>query len=338
MSYYRYAIEEPLPSGESTYHRSLVPLPNDLSARRFFSYHLYTSEKDDSTTWHVISIGHERRWANKRQSLRRGRFILHYIVGGKGNYLGTPIHEGQFFFVTPWEATRFESDPKKPLEFYYIGISGPGTEDIMKDAGFTSLSSCIQFCPFIKQVPELFNEYLHVQHSKSDTDYLLRGFFFLLIAKHKALNGKNKDASSENTYYYYKQALLYVQEYLTKGITPSDVAEYLHISPSYLRAIFARYCRFSLRELLIRKRIELAANLLAFENESVIGASAKAGYSDYTLFYKMFKKHMGVSPRIYRLRHRQHSDATENAPQNPSPVLLVDEQIVSEKETTERVR
>ena len=47
---------------------------------------------------------------------------------------------------------------------------------------------------------------------------------------------------------------------------------------------------------------------------------------------------MGVSPRIYRLRHRQHSDATENAPQNPSPVLLVDEQIVSEKETTERVR
>lgn len=338
MSYYRYAIEEPLPNGESSYHRSLTPLPkNDLSTRGFFSYHLYTSEKDDSSTWNVISIGHERRWSNKRHSLRRGRFILHYIVSGKGTCFGNPIYEGQFFFVRPWEMTQFESDPHKPLEFYYIGISGPGTEEIMQDVGFTSLSSCIQLCPFIEQIPSLFNDYLHVQHSKCDTDYLLRGFFFSLIARHKALNENEKVASSENTYYYYKQALLYIQEYLTKGISPSGVAEYLHISPSYLRAIFARYCRFSLRELLIRKRIEFAANLLAFENESVISAGTKAGYADYTLFYKMFKKYMGVSPKAYRLQHGQQHTATKDRAESLSPVLLGDEQISLEKETSRDV-
>ena len=119
--------------------------------------------------------------------------------------------------------------------------------------------------------------------------------FLRLMALHKNHNFKKPNTPNEDAFFYYKQALIFIEEYLLDGITPKDVAEYLHLSPSYVRALFAKYCKYSLRELLIRKRVECAANHLSFNRFSVAQAANLIGYEDYTQFSKIFKKYTGVT-------------------------------------------
>ena len=77
---------------------------------------------------------------------------------------------------------------------------------------------------------------------------------------------------------------------------------------------------------MIRKRMECAANKLTFENYTVRQAAALTGYSDYTLFSKLFKKYTGVSPRTYKKENRQipllpndgFSVLTAEQPEQPS--------------------
>ena len=124
--------------------------------------------------------------------------------------------------------------------------------------------------------------------------------FFHLISLHRPYNIASIDSESDATLNYYRDALNYVKEYLCNGITPNDVAEFLHLSPSYLRTIFRKHCEYSLQEYMIRKRIEMAADQLKHGNHSVKEAATAVGYDDPAQFCKMFKKHMGVSPKKYR--------------------------------------
>lgn len=297
MPYYRYSIDTP---SELNRFRSLTPLPAPLSDMSFFSYRCYTSEKDDSSSCNVISLGYERSWPNKTNGPRSiNRFILHYVLSGKGYINGYEVSGGQCFFVKPYEEHTLVADQNDPMELYYIGISGPGTENIMKSAGFFSVPQ-IQVCPFIEKIPILFHKPLFEANTEEDQTLFLMGFFLQLVSLHKHYNIQSSSTPQDDTYFYYKEALVYIHDSLLEGISPKDVAQYLHISPSYLRVIFSKHCKYSLRELLIRKRIECAASHLRYDNWSVSRAAALIGYEDYTLFSKIFKKYTGISPLEYK--------------------------------------
>lgn len=310
MSYYRYASVFLKEAAPEKHNRSLTPIPlTELEKHPYFSYRYYTSEKDDSPDCHVISLGRDVSYPGKLHGPRSvNRFILHYIIRGTGKFNGKSISHGQVFFTHPYEKLTIESSVDDPLDFYYIGIAGPGTETIMKKAGFFTLPGIID-CPFIDRIPTLFYEPLFETHPDSDPDYYLMSFFLQLMAIHKTYNIKTPDTPTDDAFFYYKQALIFIEEYLLNGITPNDVAQYLHISPSYLRVIFSRYCKYSLRELLIRKRIECAASHLVFDQCSVVEASNLCGYEDYTMFSRIFKKYTGMSPQAYKNAHRDQTQS-----------------------------
>lgn len=318
MSFYRYAIAYPQENAPEKYLRSLTPPTSEMKQYPYFSYRYYTSEKDDFPDCHVISLGYEVSWPNKSHGPRSvNRFILHYVIRGKGYFNGQPVEKGQMFFTHPYDEHVIIVDEDDPMEFYYIGIAGPGIENIMKNAGFLSVPQ-IQDCPFIDQIPEFFHDPLFELHPDSDTDYYLMSVFLRLMALHKNHNFKKPNTPNEDAFFYYKQALIFIEEYLLDGITPKDVAEYLHLSPSYVRAIFAKYCKYSLRELLIRKRVECAANHLSFNRFSVAQAANLIGYEDYTQFSKIFKKYTGMSPQTYKKSLQNISVLQKNVKVFPS--------------------
>ncbi|MBQ7347159.1 MAG: helix-turn-helix domain-containing protein [Clostridia bacterium] len=316
MSYYRYALAFPQENSAERSIRSMTPLDRELKNYPYYTYRYYTSEKDDAPNCHVISLGHECSWPGKTISRLVNRFIVHYVVRGAGTFCGTPVQKGQLFFTHPYEEYNITTDDKDPMEFYYIGIAGPGTENIMRNAGFFSVPK-IHECRFIEKISSLFYEPLCKPHTDSDTDFYLMSFFLRLMSLHKNSNIQSTDTPKDEAFFYYKQALIFIQEYLLDGITPKDVAEYLHISPSYLRVIFSKYCKYSLRELLIRKRLECAANHLTFHQCTVTQAAALIGYDDYTLFSKIFKKYMGVSPQTYKNSHHNISIIQKNITVTP---------------------
>jgi len=90
----------------------------------------------------------------------------------------------------------------------------------------------------------------------------------------------------------------YMTENYSKNTTLNELAEYAHVSPSYLGSIFRRVTGRSPIDYLIEIRINRAKNLLK-DGYSVTDTSRLVGFNDIYYFSRMFKRHEGISPSEY---------------------------------------
>jgi len=110
---------------------------------------------------------------------------------------------------------------------------------------------------------------------------------------------KNTSASLS----YAQAAKNYILVNFHRNITPEKIASKLNISRAYLRNIFYDEFKMSPRDFIITARIERAKELLLFENILIKEISNSVGYDDVLQFFKIFKKHTGMSPSDYRKKH-----------------------------------
>jgi YesN/AraC family two-component response regulator len=92
-------------------------------------------------------------------------------------------------------------------------------------------------------------------------------------------------------------------EYADKNINLSMVAERLHISVSYFCALFKREKQDTFVNMLNKRRMEKAKELLLETRMSVSEISEKCGYSDIFYFSYCFKKCHKIAPSRMRPRH-----------------------------------
>ncbi len=86
------------------------------------------------------------------------------------------------------------------------------------------------------------------------------------------------------------------QGYMDEGISLSTVSERLHVSPNYLSANMKKHAGDTFINLLIKKRMEVAGELLKNTNLKILEVARRCGYSDQHYFSYCFKKYYGVSP------------------------------------------
>lgn len=93
----------------------------------------------------------------------------------------------------------------------------------------------------------------------------------------------------------------YIDEHYMEEIQLSDIALVAHISASYLGARFKKEMGRSFTDYLLHFRLDKAmASMCA--GATCKEAAQKAGYSDYSQFSKMFRKHIGEPPKEWRKR------------------------------------
>jgi two-component system response regulator YesN len=80
------------------------------------------------------------------------------------------------------------------------------------------------------------------------------------------------------------------------------IADYCHISPSYLSRIFKDKKGYTITEQVNRTRIEEARHLLQVSNSTIEEIAKMVGFSDRSYFCKVFKKQVGLSPSDYKKR------------------------------------
>ena len=314
MPFYRYAARY-VAGDEGNDHysiRSLVPFSLENEKNKYYVHCCYTTEKDDAQSIYVVSFGYERDWPEKIEGPKStDRFGICYIMSGKGYFNGIPIHAGQFFFSHPYETHTITNDPDDPMEYYYISVAGKGTVELMRDAGFLSIPKVSDF-GFGDTVAELIGNALYRVPSSVDYELYFYGVFVQLMSYHKKENRSTINSAVKlDKYAYYKKAVTFINECILDGITAADVARHLHISPSYLRAIFAEFCQYSVRELIIRKKMDCAMNYMICDDYTVERAATLLGYEDYNQFSKIFKKYTGMSPLAYKKAHADEEDRNE---------------------------
>lgn len=92
----------------------------------------------------------------------------------------------------------------------------------------------------------------------------------------------------------------YLQEHLAEEISLTVLAERFHLSAQYISQLFKSEIGVNFLAYLTNIRMEKAKKLLLSSSLSIAEISEQAGYGDYRVFTKVFKKSEGVTPSQYR--------------------------------------
>lgn len=93
-----------------------------------------------------------------------------------------------------------------------------------------------------------------------------------------------------------RQIVDYINDNYTKKITLEDIADELFLTKYYLCKVFKKYTGDTVKGYITKKRIAKVEQLTA-NGYSISKACLRAGFSDYTSFYKAFSKLNGKPPR-----------------------------------------
>ncbi len=97
-----------------------------------------------------------------------------------------------------------------------------------------------------------------------------------------------------------QKAAKYMADHFAERLSLEELAQHVHLNPSYFSSLFKESTGISFKEHLNRIRIEESMRLLAHTDYAIIDIATAVGYEDQSYFSKVFKKHTGLSPKEYR--------------------------------------
>lgn len=101
---------------------------------------------------------------------------------------------------------------------------------------------------------------------------------------------------------YVEKCKDYVENHYRTKIYQEDIAQVLGISSSYLSRLFHRETGMRLQDYIVQVRVEHAANLLLYSNESIARIAEYVNFPSQSYMGKVFKQYRNMSPREYRER------------------------------------
>lgn len=92
-----------------------------------------------------------------------------------------------------------------------------------------------------------------------------------------------------------QQALSYIDKSYTENISVESIAKKLYVSPSTLAHKFSKELNISVYRYVCQKRLSSAREYIE-NGDSPSAAAEKSGFSDYSCFYRMYKKRYLSNP------------------------------------------
>lgn len=91
------------------------------------------------------------------------------------------------------------------------------------------------------------------------------------------------------------RCISYVNQNITAPLSLSSIAGALNVSASYLSHAFKKEMNISLHQYILKKRLVMAHRKI-IDGTPAVQAAAECGFSDYSGFYKQFRKMYGQPP------------------------------------------
>lgn len=139
---------------------------------------------------------------------------------------------------------------------------------------------------------ELYN-YHDYMSSFKDIDCLKEGISFII----KAISTASEDEGSKDNI---QRAIDYILNNISSDISVKDVADHVHFTPEYFSKLFKKEMGENVKNYILRIKVDAAKDLLENPNIPVNIVAAELGYSNFSHFTQMFKKHEKVTPTEYR--------------------------------------
>ncbi|QUI21427.1 AraC family transcriptional regulator [Vallitalea pronyensis] len=260
-----------------------------------------------------IAIGH----SHPRQD------ITNTLYKQAMNALGYRLNKGYNRIYTYSEEQHDVDLPKEKinlLKHYIEGGHTGGIQDILQDIfSLKSLKNAtsrhVKQCfmtiwnQFYQACKDKQIKHNHVIDSTFNSEKLfnqfddlpaLTSYLYTTIVDVLALSNDSNNLDMDNI----NKAKAYIEKHYREEITVKDLAHQLAMNPNYLSSAFKKEVGKSFKSYLTDKRIGEACQLLLETKASVAQISQSVGYVDPQYFYRVFKKHMDVTPLAYRNKNR----------------------------------
>lgn len=280
----------------------------------------------------LITYSHQRNDTYYRMDFHLHEFYeIYFFISGKVNYLIEKqiyhLSFGDLIVMNNHEIHKPSVFPGEPYERIVIHFN-PAIASAMSPDDFNLLECFVNRPKGEFNKLKLNNEQIdHVlsylykiesltkSQSKSSVILKLTTFIDLLVYINKLYHlWQNTDKSNmllghnmplnEDKAFVIPEKLTLIMDYIDKNLESDLSLESLgkkfFLDKYYLSRLFKKHTGSNIHDYILYKRISKAKRLLS-EGHSATYASIKCGFNDYSNFYRMFKKAVGVAPSKYKV-------------------------------------
>ena len=228
---------------------------------------------------------------------------LYLVTGGQGRMTcrneELRIRPGQLYLIPGGE--HFCHHPSPGLEHYWVhfiarSIMGLNLFELVK-------------CPLEKPVQEM--EKVRARLEKM-VNLFRRSDPAAVLEQQALLRIMLADFFQEEAYIWrtnymnglerFSPTLAHIEKNLDQELFVSDLAEIVHLHPTYYSNLFTKQFGLSPKHYILKKRIEKAQELLWHTDESLKRIAGQIGYEDESYFSRIFRKYTGLTPGQFRKR------------------------------------
>ncbi len=224
-----------------------------------------------------------------------------YTVSGKGKY----VAEGAVYdllpntlaFIPPCEFHYVDTEPSVPYERYVIYFFDSDIAKSVRDSvlffGERGLRyfRCVDSFEFVKSTFEKLSSFdMKDCEKRILMAQMLLSEILLYISDAKHVSGSRREEKLG------ARVVKYLNEHITSPLTLDGIAKEFFVSKSYLCRAFKEYNGVSVLEYINGKRVAMAKQMIE-RGESALNASYSVGFSDYSTFFRAYKRTVGKSPK-----------------------------------------
>ncbi len=225
----------------------------------------------------------------------RTHWLIHFVVSGVGIFKirdkEYKVKAGEMFVIPPYIETYYEADAVNPWSYIWIGF----TCNVKQLEMLSDVIVCPEAEKIFASIKETGN-YSHDKHA-----YLTARLWdlFSLLLEDDGIK-----------YDYTEKALSFIHTNYMYNISVDKIARDLNLDRTYFSSIFKKKTGLSPKQYILNYRMNVAANLITKNCDTISVVANSVGYSDLYTFSKMFKRQFGISPSKYK----QHYSKTDTSP------------------------
>ena len=262
--------------------------------------------------FHISGCIKKDFWSEAYHSHEHAEIFVH-VLGKMELFIENKVyaHTGnEIRLYAPWELHFGKADFDQNMEWYQISIdndflkSNPSLANIIvnREKGIGNVFVSKKHDTVVSLLDEIF--------AKKESDlwehYFLSNVIKILCILNEPEN--NIDAKQGKNECI-QEILEIINQRLTHIKTVENISELTHFSPSYIHRLFRINLNITPHQYIIMKKLSVAKELLE-KGCTVTHACYDSGFSDYSNFITIFRKHFGTTPSRFQSAHVQNHNGT----------------------------
>lgn len=221
-----------------------------------------------------------------------------WLRHGKSKY--TPSGN-DLFLLHAGEEWEYKTDPKSPWELYWFNIDAEVGEVLFRLFDLQN-ALVLSYEKAKERMQSIFQTLALAKRTNADMrDELLGKLMLLLQETSRAKNAAGDDKQSRDA----RAMRKFIDDHIGENIRSTDVSSAVFRSHSGASILFRRVYGYSIKEYILKTKLETGARLLSETDFPIWKIAAELSFYDARHFSRLFSSHYETTPLHFRKKMRE---------------------------------